>query len=92
MRMSHQNWFDQISYLYRHSSSSKQFWNNIKMSEDRSNQSHDKINSNTLSEFYKERFSDQNQNKTETIRNDEHAASVKSTKLYCSVINDYVFS
>ncbi len=57
MRTSHRNWFDLISYIYRCSSSSKQFWNKIKMSKDRSNQSYDKISINTLSEFYKERFS-----------------------------------
>ncbi len=62
------------------------------MSKDRSNQSYDKININTLSDFYKERFSDQNQNKTETIRKAEHAVSVKSTQLDGSVINDYVIS
>ncbi len=90
MRTLHRNWFDQISYHYRHSSSIKQFWNKIKMSKDRSNQSYDKI-SITLSDFYKKRFSDQNQNKTETIRK-AHAVSVKSTQLDGSVINDYVFS
>ncbi len=92
MRTSHRNWFDQISYLYRRSSSSKQFWNKIKMSKDISIQSYDKISITTLSDFFKERFSDQNQNKTETIRKAEHAVSVNSTQMDGSIINDYVFS
>ncbi len=77
MNKSHQHWFDQISYLYRRCSSSKQFWNKINMSKDRSNQSYDKISINPLSGFYKERFSDQNQNKTETIRKAKHAVLIK---------------
>ncbi len=87
----HQSRYDLITNLFS-CKTSKQFWNRVRMSKDKTTQSADKIDIITLANFYKEKFSEQNRQKTDTIKQAELDVMRKYDDIQSQVDTNYVFS